>query len=101
MRPDAGLHLVEDQQQAVLVAELAQRPQERRFGTHAHAALALIGSIRIAAVSGADRALDRVEIAERHLVEAVDHRAEAVEIFLAARRRRASPACGRGTRLRR
>ena len=35
----AGLHLVEDQQQAVLVAKFAQRPQERRLD-HAHAALA-------------------------------------------------------------
>ena len=36
----------------------------------------------IAAVSGADRALGRGEIAERHLVEAVDDRPEPVEIFL-------------------
>ena len=28
-----------------------------------------------------DRALDRVEIAERHLIEAFDDRAEAFEIF--------------------
>ena len=47
----AGLDLVEDQQQAVLVAKRAQRSQE--FGSDdAHAAFALIGSIRIAAVSG-------------------------------------------------
>ena len=35
----AGLHLVEDQQKTVLVAQLAQRPQERRLDD-AHAALA-------------------------------------------------------------
>ena len=35
----AGLHLVEHQQQAVLVAQFAQRPQERRLDD-AHAALA-------------------------------------------------------------
>ncbi len=43
-----------------------------------------IGSIRIAAVSGADRRLERLAIAERHLVEALDLRSEAFEIFLLA-----------------
>ena len=49
-----------------------------------------IGSIRIAAVSRPDGLLHRFEIAERHLVEAFDHGAEAFEIFLlsAGRERR-------------
>src|SRR5262245_23444068 len=48
---DAGLHLVEDQEQAVLVADLPQGFQERDR-RQAHAAFACIGSIRMAAVSG-------------------------------------------------
>ena len=89
----AGLHLVEDQQQAVLVAELAQRAEERRRDD-AHAALALDRLDQDGGGLGPDRALDRFEIAERHLVEAVDRRAEAFEIFLLAgggeRRQRAA-----------
>ena len=46
-----------------------KRAQERRRHD-AHAALALIGSIRMARGLRADRLLDRLEIAERHLVEA-------------------------------
>ena len=48
---DAGLHLVEHQQHAAFVAELAQRAQEGRIGD-LDAALSWIGSTRIAAVSG-------------------------------------------------
>ena len=50
----------------------------------------MIGSIRIAAVCGPIAALGRFEVAERHLVEAFDHRTEAVEVFLltAGRERR-------------
>ena len=54
----------------------------------------MIGSIRIAAVSGGHRAFGRLEIAERDLVEAVDDGTETVEIFLLAaggeRRQRAA-----------
>ena len=54
----------------------------------------MIGSIRIAPVSGPIARLTGIDIAERHLVEAIDHRAEAVEIFLLAaggeRRQRAA-----------
>ena len=41
----------------------------------------MIGSIRIAAVSGVIARLGRFEIAERHMVEAFDDRTKAVEIF--------------------
>ena len=79
--------------QAVLVAKLAQRPQERRLDD-AHAALAHQRLDHDRRGLGADRALDRLEIAERHLIEALDHRAEAFEIFLLAaggeRRQRAA-----------
>ena len=77
----AGLHLVEDQQQAVLVAKFAQRPQERGLD-HAHAALAHDRLDHDRRGLGADGALHRVEIGERHLIEAVDRRAETFEIFL-------------------
>ena len=97
---DAGLHLVEDQEQAVLVAELAQAAQAlRRHG--ADAALALDRLDQDGAGLGRDRRLQRLVIAERDLVEALDLRAEAFEILLSARRRRSSPACGRGRRPRR
>ena len=79
--PHAGLHLVEDQQQAMLVAQLAQRLEERRLDD-AHAALAHDRLDQNRRGLGADRAFGRVEIAERHLIEAVDHRAEPFEIFL-------------------
>ncbi len=93
----AGLHLVEHEQQAVLVAELAQRPEKRRR-RHSNAALAHDRFDQDRRRFRPDRALGRLEIAERHLIEAVDRRTEAFEIFLVAARRRASPGCGRGTR---
>ena len=46
-----------------------------------------IGSIRIAAVSGPTAARDRVEVAERQVVEARQHRPEALDHLLRARRR--------------
>ena len=81
----AGLHLVEHQQQAVVVAELAQRPEEgMRRG--AHAAFALHRLDQDAGGVRADRLLDGLEIAERHLVEAIHRRPEAFEIFRRAGR---------------
>ncbi len=91
--PDAGLDLVEDQQQRVLVAQGAQPAQEgRRHDPHAALALDRFDEDRPGA--GPDRRLDGVEVAERNLVEAVDLRAEAFDIFgLPARRdRRQRPA---------
>ncbi len=76
----AGLHLVEGEQQAVLVAELAQRPEEGRR-RRADAALALDRLDQDAGGVRADRLLHRFDVAMRHLVEAVHRRAEAFEIF--------------------
>ena len=63
----------------------------RNCGRHdAHAALALDRLDQDGGGLRPDRALDRLEVAERHLVEAVHDRAEAVEMFLlsAGRERR-------------
>src|SRR6185312_17223457 len=80
----AGLHLVEGEQQAMLVAELAQRLEEgvRR---RAHAALALYRLDQDAGGVRADRLLHGFEVAMRHLIEAVHRRAETFEIFRGAR----------------
>ena len=84
--PETGLHLVEDQQQAVLVAQLAQAAQEGRR-RNAHAALALDRLDQDGGGLRPDGLLDRIEIAERDLVEALDRGAEAFEILLVAGRR--------------
>ena len=76
----ASLNLVEGQEQAVLIAQLAQRPQERRFD-NPHAALAHDRLDQYGGGFGRDRALGRFDIAERHMVEAFDDRTKAVEIF--------------------
>ena len=81
--PDAGLHLIEDEEQSVIVAELAQRAQE--LGRHhAHPALAHDRLDQDRGGRRTDRALGRFEIGKRHLVKAVEYGAEAVEIFLLA-----------------
>ena len=82
---NAGLDLVEDQQQAVVVAQLAQRAQ-KCVRHDAHAALAHHRLDQDGGGLGPDGLLDRIEIGERHLVEARHRRAEAVEIFLVAGR---------------
>ena len=79
----AALHLVEDQQQAVLVAQFAQGFEELRRRC-AHTALALHGLDHDRRGLRADRLLHRIEVAERDLVEALDRRAEPFEIFLLA-----------------
>ena len=79
--PHARLHLVEDQQQPVFVADLAQRPQFRRLDDP-HAAFALDGLDQDAGRLRPDRLAHRLEVAERDLIEAIDLGAEAIEIFL-------------------
>ena len=91
-----ALHLVEYQHQTVLVAQFAQRPQERRLD-NANAAFAhqRLDQDRRGFIG--DRALDRFDVAERNLIEALDHGAEAFEIFFlpAGSERRQRPAVER------
>ena len=79
----AGLHLVEDEQKTVAVAQLAQRPHVlgRR---DVDAALALHRLDHDRGRLRPDRLLDGGKIAERHMVEAFDRRPEALEVFLVA-----------------
>ncbi len=90
---DAGLHLVEDQHQLVLVGELAQAAQKTAL-RHPHAAFALDRLDDDRAGLRPDGFLHGVEIAERHPVEARQPRLEAFEIFFVAagrdRRQRAA-----------
>ena len=76
----ARLHLVENQQQALVVAQLAQRPKEG-IRCAAHAALALHRLDQDGGGVRADRLLHGVEIAMRHLVETLQRRTKAFEIF--------------------
>jgi hypothetical protein len=80
---DAGLHLVEHQEQLVLVAQFAQAPQERRRH-HPHAALALDRLDQDRRGFRTDGRFDRLEVAERNLVEARHHRAEPFQVFFLA-----------------
>ena len=93
---DAGLDLVEDQQQPVVVAQLAQRAQEG-MRHDPHAALAHDRLDHDGGGLRTDRFLGRLQIGERHLVEALDRRAEAFEIFFIPgrgdRRQRAPVEC--------
>src|SRR5262249_34834954 len=94
---DAGLHLVEDQQQSVLVADLAQRAQEARR-RRAHAAFTLDRLDQDRGGLGADLAPHRPAIPGRPLVAAVGYRAEALErLLLPARRQGRERAAVEGT----
>ena len=81
--PGAALHLVIDEQQPVL---LAQRPEplQESGRRRADAALALDRLDEDRRRLRPDRLLRRREGAERHLVEALDLRAEALEVLLLA-----------------
>ncbi|CDX50950.1 hypothetical protein MPL3365_130224 [Mesorhizobium plurifarium] len=80
---DAALDLVEDQKQAVLVAQLAQPLQGLRRH-RADAALALHRLDQDCRGLRRDRLFGRVDVVECDLVEALDLRAEAFEIFVLA-----------------
>jgi hypothetical protein len=78
---DARLHLVEHEQHAALVAELPQRPEPLgRDGTDPALPLHRLDEDR--ARLRRERGLERLVVAERDLVEALDLRAEALEVLL-------------------
>ena len=77
---EARLHLVEDQQHAVRVADAAQPGEEAR-GRHDDAGLALDRLDQHRRRVRRDRALDGGEIAERHRAEAGRERSEAVAVI--------------------
>ena len=96
----AGLHLVEDQQQAVLVAQRAQA-FEKLVGVHRTPPSPWIGSIRIAAVSGPMAFFTASRSPNGTWSKPSTTGPKPSRYFLFARRPRGSRACGRGTRLQR
>ncbi len=78
---DAALHFIEDQQQAVLVAKLAQCACRSWAATGPDAAFALYRLDQDARRLGPIAAFERLNVAEGNLVEAFDLGAEAFEIF--------------------
>ena len=78
-----GLHLIHAEDDAVFVAHRAQVAQELQV-SGAHAALALDRLDDDAAGGGADRVAHRVHIVERHVVETIHHRAEALQVVRVA-----------------
>lgn len=71
--PDAGLHLVEHQQQAVLVTELAQGSHGVKR-EHADAAITLHRLEQDGGGLGSDRRAHGIEIGEGNAIEARHHR---------------------------
>ena len=81
----ARLDLVEDEQNAFVVAQLAQRPEEG-MRRRADAALTLQRLDQDAGGGRTDGFFHGFDVAERDLIEAVERRAEAFEIFRSTRR---------------
>ena len=80
---DAGLDLVKDQQQALVIADLAQGAQE--FGRNRmHAALALQGLDDQSRGLRPDHGVQRVQVIHRDMVEAFHLGAEAFQILVVA-----------------
>ena len=80
---NAGLHLIEYQQQTMLIAERAQALQER-IGDHPHTTFALDRLDQDRGRFRGDRALDDLDVAKRNVIKTFGHRTEAIEIFLVA-----------------
>ncbi len=79
----AALDLVENQQEAVLVAQIAQALQAL-IGDNADAAFTLHRFDQNAGGFRSDGRLDRFVIGKRNLIEALDPGAEAIKIFVLA-----------------
>ena len=92
----AGLHFVEDQQQLVLVGQLAQ-PFEVAGRRQVDAAFALDRLDQDGAGLVVDQLGDRVEIAERGVAEARQQRLEALVILRLAGGAERAHTCGRGS----
>ena len=96
---DAGLHFVEDEQQSVLVAQLAKAVRGIAAEQRATPPSPCTGSIMMAAVSAVDGSFrwrrDRRTARDRNRRRL----AEAFQMLRVAGCRQASPACGRGRRL--
>ena len=84
--PDAGLNLIEHQQQPVLIAQSAQLFQDLRR-SDAHPALALDRLDQDRRGLRPELALDRLEIRERYLIEAFERRTKPFQVFLLPARR--------------
>jgi hypothetical protein len=83
---EPGLHLVEDEEHAVRIADPAQAGDEAR-GRHDDARLPLDRLDQHGSGLARDRALDRGEIAERHGTESRRERSEAVAVIGLGRKR--------------
>jgi len=92
----AGLHLVEDQHQALLVRERSQSLEEP-VGRQIDAAFALDRLDQNRRRLGVDELLDRLEIAERSVSEAREHRFETVMSTSAVRSRSGPRMSGHGS----
>ena len=94
----AGLHLVEAEDDADTRRTVARRSRRNCGSAGRHAALALDRLDDDAGGLGPDRVAHRVHVVERHVVEARPPAGRSPSGIARCRWRRASPACGRGTR---
>ena len=94
--PEAGLDLVDHQQQTALVAQRTHVAQVLIVGRQ-HAALTLHRLEQDGGDAGIDRCLERGDVVEDHVPEPVGHREERLVLGRLAGGRQARPACGRGS----
>ena len=81
--PNAALHLIKNQQQAMLVAQLTQAPEALGW-QHPHTSFALHGLHQNGRRFGRNRCLKRLVVAKGNLIKARRYRAKALQIFLLA-----------------